>query len=181
MIRGNMKGMFRVRRRFALFICAIILVVFLVFYILIDNSDEKKVRVHCLIINHCKTVIYYITHVYLIILSQLKIEYRTIENKLHELELGLNKHRYEVGEMRKQIDTIENSERHTWRLERNEVGEMRQQIDTVEKNERHAWRLERSKAEAAVGQNSQLSADKNSKCNFRTDIIPTPDVQVNDI
>lgn len=80
--------------------------------------------------------------------------YCKMKNKLYKLEVGLNKLKDEFGVKEEQIDNIKKSERH---------------------------RLERQQAKAFEGQYSQLSADNSTKCTFRTDIIPKPDIQVNDI
>lgn len=67
--------------------------------------------------------------------------------------------------MQKQIDTIENSERHTWRLD----NDARKQ----------GGGAAAAPDEPVVIRNSKrLSADTNKKCTFRTDIVPTPDIQV---
>lgn len=93
--------------------------------------------------------------------------YQNIENKLRELELGLNKHKYEVGEIKKQINSIEQNERQTWHEQDNSIrddirAEPLQKPDRIEKS--------------SVKERSDSDV---SKCTFRVDIDPKPDIQVN--
>lgn len=97
----------------------------------------------------------------------LQAGYQNIEEKLRELELGLNKHKYEVGEIKKQINSIEQNERQTWRDQ-----------DNGAKDDIRAEPLQKPERVAKPSISGQSDADL-SKCTFRVDIDPKPDIQVN--
>lgn len=72
------------------------------------------------------------------------------------MELGLDVHRVEVGEIRKQISTIQ------------------EKSNSQQSNERpHFEQLVLSAQEETFNEDKEQS-----KCNFRTDIDPRPDIQV---
>lgn len=170
-----MKGMIRVRRKFALIISGVILAVFIFLYFVINSSvpSDEEVR-HCFrLISSCVLgdristhLIYYtcpwmaLSYTRPLFLRNClfigQVGYRTIEDKLRELELGLNKHKYEVGEIKKQINTIEENERHTWRLDTHDS-----RADPPE-----------------TVKSSRKLVDKSAQCTFRTDVVPAPDIQV---
>lgn len=98
----------------------------------------------------------------------MQVGYQKFEDKLRELELGLNKHKYEVGEMRKHIDTIEQKEKKSARsIERpNDIGED-VKVDAVVKPMKGPRAMK-----------SSFESTESSKCSFRVDIDPKPDIQV---
>lgn len=77
-----------------------------------------------------------------------------IESKLKQLELGLDVHRVEVGEIRKQIDTIQA------KSSGEKFADVPDQVDSI----------------AEVKQS--LEDVQLSQCNFRTDIDSRPNIQV---
>lgn len=84
-----------------------------------------------------------------------------IENKLKQLELGLDVHRVEVSEIRKQINTIQ--------LEKKDSNDKDYQGDGDPENVIFA------KKDDIEG---YARDQKEMKCNFQTEIDPKPDIQV---
>lgn len=84
-----------------------------------------------------------------------------IENKLKQLELGLNSHRAEVGKIRKQIDTIQEKHSDSSGISN---GIQNRNSDTAFND---------------VAIESPFEKDTiQSECSFRTDITSKPDIQV---
>lgn len=79
----------------------------------------------------------------------------SIESKIQQLERGLNVHRHEVGEIRKQINSIQ------------EKSNSKQSNDDAPEN-------------AMLVAEEKLNEDvvAHSKCDFRTDVDPRTDIQV---
>lgn len=94
--------------------------------------------------------------------------FQSIENKLKELELGLNKHKYEVREIKKQINTIERNEKQTWKKDVSGNGasaDIKPEAIQVPRKAETNVRIKNEPKET-------------SKCSFRPDIDPKPDIQV---
>lgn len=79
----------------------------------------------------------------------------TIENKIQQLERGLDVHRIEVGKIRKQISSIQ--EKSNSKQINEDVAESQMLVADEHLNE-----------DVVV----------HSKCDFRTDVDPRPDIQV---
>lgn len=153
--------MMRIRRKFAFILCGACLSAFLFVYFLINHSlsTDKSVRRENRAMGNThpsdprqrfsnRKFIFFLFYFF-----QKNLE--SIETKIQQLEHGLDVHRLEVGEIRKQINSIQ------------------EKSNSKQSNEDQPENL------MLVAGAGELNDDVvQSKCDFRTDVDPRTDIQV---
>uniref|UniRef100_U5EZM2 Alpha-mannosidase n=1 Tax=Corethrella appendiculata TaxID=1370023 RepID=U5EZM2_9DIPT len=126
----------RIRRKFALILCGVTIFIFLLVYV---------------IINHAITT------------EKPNSELTFIENRIKQLENGLNKHHQEFGEIKKQINTIQQNGQQQYV----DHGDVKQQFNKEMINDDF---IKANRDNFVTG-----------KCNLKTNILPQTDIQMLDL
>lgn len=140
--------MVRIRRKFVLIMSGVTLFAFLLLYIILNHSIQ----------------------------SEKPNSFMMLEDKIKELETGLNKHRREFGAMKQQFDTIRSNGHRSNSVDGDEYGEESRLDKVPAVAAPHLGNREMIK-DSVISPNR----DTGGTCSLRTDIIPQPDIQMMDL